>query len=53
LVEALAARASAGEFEVRDNAGHAATDPVVVRQVLAGWIEDALVRLAKAALLLT
>jgi methyltransferase-like protein/SAM-dependent methyltransferase len=52
LVEVLAARATAGEFEVRDAAGQPATDPALVRQVLAAWVEDALERLAKAALLL-
>jgi SAM-dependent methyltransferase/methyltransferase-like protein len=51
LVEALAARAAAGEFEVRDAAGQPATDPALVRQVLGSWVEDALGRLAKSALL--
>jgi SAM-dependent methyltransferase len=50
LVDELAARSAAGEFEVRDNSGPV-TDPALARQVLAAWVEDALGRLAKAALL--
>ncbi|HEY1380530.1 MAG TPA: class I SAM-dependent methyltransferase [Gemmataceae bacterium] len=50
LVEELAARSAAGDFEVRDGGGPV-TDPARVRGVLAAWVEEALDRLAKAALL--
>jgi SAM-dependent methyltransferase/methyltransferase-like protein len=52
LVEVLAQRSAAGEFEVRDGSGQAATEPTLVRQVLAAWIDQALERLAKAGLLM-
>lgn len=52
LVEILADRAAADEFAVHDNAGEPVTDPAVMRTVLTGWIETALDRLAKSALLM-
>jgi methyltransferase-like protein len=52
LVELLAAKSMAGEFEVRDGAGKPATEPDLIRQVLSTWVDDALGRLAKSALLL-
>jgi SAM-dependent methyltransferase/methyltransferase-like protein len=53
LVDTLAARAAAGEFEVHNKNGEPTTDPAVLRDVLAGWVETTLGRLAKAALLTT
>jgi hypothetical protein len=50
LVEVLMAKASAGEFAVRDSSGPV-SDPALARQVLGAWVDDALGRLAKAALL--
>jgi hypothetical protein len=52
LVDVLAERSAAGEFEVRDGSGQAAKEPGLVRQVLAAWLDAALERLARAGLLM-
>lgn len=51
LVEFLAAQAQAGAFEVQGSDGRPLTDPALLREVLAGWTDQALDRLARTGLL--
>jgi SAM-dependent methyltransferase len=52
LVDVLATRAAAGVFAFHDNDDRAVSDPAQIRIALSGWVETALNRLSREALLM-